>query len=157
MRLRAGRPSLPAPSLAALALSLGGPGLRAGRPAHVFRPVRQHSVCLLYNIGAPKLGLTALGASGYGSATVPSAQGSTLKFWPVWSYLAGTPWGHARAKPEDVFTLVQVVVSASALSLSARRCDTVRAPRGTIPLFGVCRTPCFTRVCSLVHGEEEAH
>ena len=108
----------------------------------MFRQVRQLSVCLLYNIGAPKLGLTALGASGYGSATVPSAQGSTLMFWP---------------KPEDVFTLVQVVVSASALSLSARRCDTVRAPRGTIPLFGVCRTPCFARVCSLVHGEEEVH
>ena len=47
IRPRAWRPSLPAPSLAALALSSGAPGLRAGRPAHVFRQVRQLSVCLL--------------------------------------------------------------------------------------------------------------
>ena len=48
IRPRASRPSLPAPSLAALALSFGGPvWLRAGRPAHVFRQVRQLSVCLL--------------------------------------------------------------------------------------------------------------
>ena len=58
-----------------------------------------------------------------------------MKFWPVWSYLAGTPWGHARAKPEDVLTLVQVVTSASTLPLSARRGGTARAPLSTIPLF----------------------
>ena len=104
---------------------------------------------------SPTSGLPALGASGCGSATVPPAQGSALGFWPVWLQLAVTPWGHARAKPEDVRTLAQVVISASELPLSARRGDTVRAPGGSIPFFRVCRTPCFTRVCSLLHGEEE--
>ena len=32
--------------------------------------------------------LSVRGTSAYGSATAPSAPGSTLKFWPVWSYLA---------------------------------------------------------------------
>ena len=100
-----GGPALPAPSLAALALSLGPQyGCVPGGPPTCF--------------------------------DMPPAPGSTLKFWPVWSYLAGTPWGHARAKPEDVLTLVQVVTSASTLPLSARRGGTARAPLSTIPLFG---------------------
>ena len=73
----------------------GAPG---GPPTCFERYGNFRSVCF---IGAPTPGLTALEASGYGSATVPPAQGSTLRFWPVWSYLAGTPSGHARVKPED--------------------------------------------------------
>ena len=73
----------------------GAPG---GPPTCFERYGNFRSVCF---IGAPTPGLTALEASGYGSATVPPAQGSTLRFWPVWSYLVGTPSGHARAKPED--------------------------------------------------------
>ena len=72
----------------------GAPG---GPPTCFERYGNFRSVCF---IGAPTPGLTALGASGYGSATAPPAPGSTLGFWPVWSYLAGTPWAHARAKPD---------------------------------------------------------
>ena len=67
--------------------------------------------------------------SGYGSATVPPAPGSTLGFWPVWSYLAGTRQTRSH-------------------NFCQRAPPTSNSWHHPI---GVCRT--LTRVCSLVHGE----